>query len=81
MTVDEAVGLIVEEFTRASNRYAPFNSPHEGYAVILEELDEMWTDIKRNGNPTAEAVHVGAMALRFLVDLCRADRPRAEEAA
>lgn len=67
-----AVGLIVAEYERARVKFAPFNCGHEGYAVILEELDELWEDVKK-GNHVGrenEAVQVAAMALRFLVDLC-----------
>lgn len=50
------------------------NSAHEGYAVILEELDELWdevkgNDLKRNERMRAEAIQVAAMAIRFIEDL------------
>lgn len=53
-------------------------SPHEGYAVILEELDELWAQIKddkraaeqRRQDMQREATQVAAMALRFLMDCC-----------
>lgn len=59
------------ELISAISRYAPFNSAHEGYAVILEELDEMWQDIKANRllESTAEAIQVAAMAVRYLLDI------------
>ena len=51
-----------------------FHSPHEGYAVIKEELDELWDEIKSGRNDRgilqSEVRQVAAMALRFLVDLC-----------
>jgi hypothetical protein len=55
--------------------------PHEGYAVILEELDELWAEIKRQAPDRArmkkEAIHVAAMGARFVLDLCQdADQPR-----
>jgi hypothetical protein len=42
-----------------------------GYAVILEELDEMWAEIKQNNTNRAreECVQVAAMAIRFLMDI------------
>lgn len=50
----------------------PQNSPHESYAVLLEEVDELWHEIKdRDAQPAdiqAEAVQVAAMAIRLLVD-------------
>ena len=34
------------ELTRANSIHPQFNSPHEGYAVLLEEVDELWQEIK-----------------------------------
>jgi len=48
-------------------------STHHGYAVIKEELDELWDEIICRGPARYmedEAKQIGAMALRFLVDLC-----------
>ena len=43
-------------------------------AVIKEELDELWDLVKTKGvtkkQLEKEAVQVGAMALRFLIDCC-----------
>ncbi len=49
---------------------ARFNSPHEGYAVILEELDEMWEAIKKKdiSHSRKEAIQVAATAVRYLYD-------------
>ena len=62
---------IHEEFDRATKRHGSFRSPHEGYAVLKEEVDEMWDAIKANDLDSArkEAIQVAAMALRFLVDV------------
>jgi len=59
------------ELHRAQEAFPPIASPHEGYAVILEELDELWEAVKANRVETAieEAVQVGAMAMRFVLDL------------
>jgi len=56
------------ELRRAEGKFGPFASAHEGYAVLLEEVDELWDAIKANdlvGKQT-EALHVGAMAVRFV---------------
>ncbi len=49
------------------------HSVHEGYAVLLEEVDELWEEVKRETINTDalryEALHVAAMAVRFLLDL------------
>jgi len=71
----KATNLVLSELERAVQTYSAFNSAHEGYAVILEELDELWEEIrKRNPDPhriQKEVVQVGAMAIRFLVDVCK----------
>lgn len=44
-TTLEEVGA---ELAKARDTHAPMNGHHEGYAVILEELDELWEVCKRN---------------------------------
>ena len=59
------------ELIRATRRFGAFASTHEGWAVIKEELDELWDAIKAKADVNTlqrEAIQVGAMALRFLVD-------------
>lgn len=48
MTPDDAMRLVDRERVAASNKYPPFNSSHEGYAVMAEEVDELWDEVKRN---------------------------------
>lgn len=66
---------VIDEYEKAALTHGDFNSPHEGYAVIKEELDKLWDEIKRK-DPSKkamkrEAIQVAAMALRFLYDCCR----------
>lgn len=37
----ETRDTIKREFNRASEQYPPFHSLHEGYAVLLEEIEEL----------------------------------------
>lgn len=69
--IAKALEDIEDELDNASHAYGPFNSPHEGYAVILEELDEMWDDIKANRFPDSkkEAIQVAAMCIRYILDV------------
>lgn len=64
---------IRNEVDRARGLHDPMNTPHEGYAVILEELDELWVEIKKKKPDTQEmrkeAIQVAAMAVRFIEDL------------
>jgi hypothetical protein len=67
----EILVTVEEEVRSAQSRFPKFNSGHEGYAVIAEELDELWADVKANDTRAArrEAIQVAAMAVRFLLDV------------
>lgn len=70
--LETSLNEIREEYLSAKELFGPFNSHHEGYAVILEELDELWDEVKANKNKALmrkEAKHTAAMALRFMIDL------------
>jgi len=67
---------VAEEINRARDRFPAMRSPHEGYAIILEELDELWEEVQGWGvanakkRMRAEAIQVAAMAIRFVEDVC-----------
>jgi len=67
--------LVAAELRRARNLHAPLNSAHEGYAVILEEVDEFWEwcRLKREQRSPdmglLELVQIGAMVQRLAEDL------------
>lgn len=53
------------------------HSAHEGFAVLLEEVEELKAEVFKGGKQKrdikamrAEAVQVAAMALRFIEDVC-----------
>lgn len=73
MTTEEAMNLVRDELRRATEAFHEFASPHEGWAIIEEEMDEFWDEIKAGRGQSVrgceEAVQVAAMAVRFLVDL------------
>jgi len=66
---------VYQEFMRARQIHKQFNSAHEGYAVILEELEELWLEVKKRKADQSpervrkEAIQVAAMAVRFIYDL------------
>jgi len=67
--------LIEEEYKKAFATHGSFRSPHEGYAIIKEEMDELWDEVKKKplvarSRPAMknEAKQVAAMALRFMID-------------
>ena len=64
------------ELDRAFDRYGSFHSAHEGWAVIREEVDELWDEVKKKSDIRTsrsmreEAIQIAAMAIRFAVDIC-----------
>ena len=80
MLSNRALALVREvglELERALGTFPPLNSPHEGYAVIREELErELWAHVCDNTGRSAdaekEAIQVAAMAVRYALDLCGA---------
>ena len=77
---------VMEEYKRATSKFLPMNSPHEGWAVIREEVDELWDAVKRNDkehaieNMREEAIQVAAMGIRFLTDIVYAKKPKERRA-
>lgn len=80
--IDLILHDIAAEVSGAVSQYPPFNSPHEGYSILHEELDELWEEVKVKqanhdlGAMRKEAIQVAAMATRFILDLCPAPEER-----
>ena len=70
--VQAALDAVRHELYEASSKFPPFNSAHEGAAVIKEEYDELWDAVKgkqfSKQDQYGEAVQVAAMAVRFMLD-------------
>jgi hypothetical protein len=71
-----AVIAVARELHDARQNHGDFVSAHEGYAVILEELEELWAEVMKKrelrdrGRMAREAIQVAAMGARFALDLC-----------
>lgn len=71
------MGRVRAELESSMARFKPMNSAHEGYAVILEEMDELWDEIKVNQSKRdyakmeKECIQVAAMVVRLLLDVVR----------
>lgn len=67
---------VAEELAFATDTYGPFASAHEGYAIIKEELDELWAEVMKKPAVRSkvrmreEAKQIAAMAIRFMEDIC-----------
>jgi hypothetical protein len=69
--VKSVVNAVVNELTKAYYKFPlTQHSLHEGYGVLLEEVDEAWDEIKANnhGDAKKELIQVAAMAIRAIVD-------------
>jgi len=64
---------VTDELDRAMSKFGPMAGPHEGWAVIREEVDELWDDVKANRGrgPEArkEAIQIAAIAMRYVLDV------------
>lgn len=79
---DQAAEDVEVECLKAMAKFPSFNTAHEGYAVLLEEMDELWAEVKKkqgaSGRPEAirkEAIQVAAMALRLIIDCTDPTKP------
>lgn len=74
MELKDAMLKVEYELKDARRTFPSFNSYHEGYAVIKEELDELWEVIKSKDRNAVdieeEAKQIAAMGIRFMCDLC-----------
>lgn len=70
--IDRLLVLVKNELESATEKFGSFNSAHEGYAVLKEEVDELWDAIKTKGTPlddrNMECIQVAAMAVRLILD-------------
>jgi len=69
------------EIAKSKNNYGAFNSTHEAYAVLQEEVEELWDIIKKNtertyGTPEwktkaliPELIQIAAVAKRMAIEL------------
>jgi len=79
-----SVAIVGAELARARSKFPPFHSAHEGYAVILEELSELWEEVRKYPKYDllklqTEAIQTAAMALRFAEDICGSVESRRAE--
>lgn len=73
--IRDALAEVVGELREACTKHPRFASAHEGYAIILEELDELKEQVWRRNDYRdsrimhEEALHVAAMAIRFMLEV------------
>ena len=63
---------VLREAEEAEEMYGLFNSLHEAFGVMKEEVDELWSEIKNKPSDRdycklyKEASHVGAVAIKLM---------------
>ena len=68
------LGDLLTELATAQHRYKPMNSLHEAYAVLLEEVDELWDEVRKKREARdlpavrTELLQIAAMAWRTALD-------------
>lgn len=66
---------VAVEITHARKKHAPIHSLHEGYAVILEEVCELWAEVMKRREQRdlvrirEELIQIAAMAQRTAEDV------------
>ncbi len=77
MILENILEEIRKEFKSATENWGGFNSLHEAYAIILEEVDELWEEVKLSQKKPEhikiareEAIQVATMAIRLIYDCC-----------
>jgi len=66
---EKVMEVIREEYRRGVEKFGEYNSMHEAYAVIKEELDEFWEGVKKDDPDPMELIQVCATAYRAFVEL------------
>lgn len=74
-TAGDWIREIYDECRRAQTKFGPFKNSHEGHSVIREEFDEFWEAVRKNDlkQTRLEVIQLGAMALRFLIEVKEAN--------
>lgn len=79
LAIDLTLGVVAIELENAIAAHGPMKSAHEAYAVIKEELDEFWEEVKRKktseSDMAKEIIQIAAMCVRAMIDL-RLPNPR-----
>ena len=67
--------LVAKEIKKARELHGPMRSVHEGYSIILEELDEVWEEVKKKTKERdmesllKELIQVAATAQKMAEDV------------
>ncbi len=61
---------VIKEVELAERKFASYNSSHEGYSIIAEELDELWDEVKKHSHDYKKEYHeakqIACTAIRYM---------------
>ena len=75
MNIESILSKIEDECYKGIEQHGEFNSLHEGWAVLYEEVDELWEEVRKKKafrsaeNIKTECIQIAAMALKIVVSL------------
>lgn len=76
--MEKVIQDVLNEIQKAQDRFGDFKSSHEGYAIIAEELDELWDEVKKHSHDYKaeylEAKQVACTAIRYMQMCQRFDK-------
>lgn len=65
---------VIKVIENAEKKHQEYHSPHEGYGIILEELAELFDEVRKRKHDWKkqykEASHVACTAIRYM-KMCR----------
>lgn len=73
--VDNILKDVKKELKRATRIHGEFNSIHEAYAVILEELEEFWDEVRKRKEQRSrnaireELIQIAAASCKAILSL------------
>lgn len=79
---EDLLAEVGDKCVKEINTWPAFNSAHEGYAILLEEVDELWEEVRKKQKNREvelmrkEAIDVAAMALRIAFEVCNEETIR-----
>lgn len=73
--IGKAIRLIIPEYNQIIFDNPPLYNAHEGWAMLQQGMDQLWSEIKKDKNICSEelmrkeAIFIAATAMRFIIDL------------
>lgn len=73
--IQQILAEVHTELEDATAKHGEFHSAHEGYAVLLEETEELWAQVKLKrsqrdkANMRKECIQIAAMSVKFIMSI------------